>query len=372
MSDASTPTSQDGAGLPATVPTAPPPAVARPPAPGVNPALTAGLTAPEKAAIVIAALGPEEAAKFLETIGERHIRKFARAISQMRKVPAETVNAVAAEFLGTLFGESELRGGHGEARKFLGRVLDEDSVARIMDNLEGSGRSLWEKLGDTTDAALAAFLQTEHPQLASVVLAKLRSDKSARVLERLDPVFAREIVLRMTRVATVDPDAMEHVRLVMERDFVSVIQRQQASRKPADLIAGVMNHISANVRDGFLDHLTAENGRLAGEVQRLMFTFRDIPSRVEARDISIVLRGVEEEVLNTALKIAMAEDDPTAEYILSNISKRLSERLVEDIETMPPVRPKDGEAAQAEVVAAIQRMSKSGELKLIELDSNED
>jgi flagellar motor switch protein FliG len=112
--------------------------------------------------------------------------------------------------------------------------------------------------------------------------------------------------------------------------------------------------------------------KLAQEVQRVMFTFADIATRVAARDVAQVVRAVDEPMLLTALKTALAVDDPSAEFILGNVARRLSERLREDLEAMPEVRQKEGEQAQAEVVAAVRRLAQQGQIKLIELDGGDD
>jgi len=77
-----------------------------------------------------------------------------------------------------------------------------------------------------------------------------------------------------------------------------------------------------------------------------MFTFTDIVDRVEPRDVSSITRSIDEEILMTALKSAQTQGMPTAPFMLSNLPKRLSERIKEDLDAMPDVKLKDGEAAQ--------------------------
>lgn len=83
-----------------------------------------------------------------------------------------------------------------------------------------------------------------------------------------------------------------------------------------------------------------------------------------------MVKEVDERTLLTALKAADATDNPGGTFILSNIPKRLSERLADDIAEMPDVRRKEGEAAQAEIVQAVQTLARQGEIALIELDED--
>ena len=331
------------------------------------------LTPAQKAAVIIVALGPEAATELLRSLGETNIRRFASAVTRLKGVPPDVVDAVVSEFLAAMGDELSVRGGIDEARKFLGQVLDEDQLARVLEEIDSrSTRSIWLRLADASDVALTAWLSAEHPQVACLVLAKLRADQAARLLERFEPAFAHDVVLRMARVPTPDTAAMEILKSAIEHDFVSQIERTQGAAKPAELIASLMNHVSAGARETFLGQMEEEDPKLAQEVQRVMFTFADIASRVNPRDVAKVIRAVDEPVLMAALKSAIAAENPSAEFILGNIAKRLSDRMREDLEGMPDVRQKEGEAAQAELVNSIQTLSRRGEIKLIEIELGDD
>ena len=339
------------------------------PAPDDPAVIAARLPPAQKAAIVIVALGAESASEILRNLGEVNLRRFASAVSKLHGVPHAVVDAVVKDFLESLGDELSVRGGLDEARRFLGQVLDDESLARVLEEIDSrSGRSVWMRLSDAADAPLSNWLSAEHPQVACMVMTKLRSDQAARLLERFEPAFAQDVVLRMARIPTPDQTATEILKNAIEHDFVTVMERTQGARRPAELIAGLMNHVSNSARENFLGHMEAQDAKLAQEVQRVMFTFGDISSRVNPRDVAKVMREVDEPILLAALKLAVAQENPSAEFILGNIAKRLSDRLREDLAGMPEVRQKEGEAAQAELVGAIQVLARRGEIKLIEID----
>ncbi|MEM7508413.1 MAG: FliG C-terminal domain-containing protein [Pseudomonadota bacterium] len=362
------------------LPTAPPPS---PPVAGLPATVghggavatagdAAGLTQTEKAAIIMIALGPEAAATVLGQMGEQRIRRFAQVVNAMKQVSAEIVEEVIEEFLQILSDQLSLSGGPDEVRKFLGEVLDSDSVTRIMEDLGGSGNSIWTRLAAVDEARLAAWLKMEHAQVAAVVLTKLNSLKSAKILERFDSDFAQVVVLRMSRVPSFDATTLAQISDVIERDFLPTVQREKGARKPADLIAGLMNHVSSNVREDLLGRMEQEAPALTQEVQRVMFTFADIVERVRPRDVGAFTKEVDEPVLMTALKSAAKAGNPSVDFIFSNISKRLSERMREDLEAMPDPSKRDGEAAQNEVVAAIKDLVSRGTIQLVEAEGGEE
>ena len=227
----------------------------------------------EKAAMILTAIGPELAAGFLRELSEPDMERFARAIGGLGKIGQEVLDAVIVEFLELLTTGPEISGGSKAARKLLAAVLeDEDEVQRLIDGRQRSEvRSVWERLNDTPAPTLANFLQGEHPQTAAVVLSELRAEVAASVLERLERGFAQAVVLRLSRVPTLDPPIAASIQGAIERDFLSVLQRNLSKRRPADLIAGLMNNISTEVREGFLElprgaGAVARPGRAAHDV----------------------------------------------------------------------------------------------------------
>jgi flagellar motor switch protein FliG len=325
----------------------------------------------EKAAMILTAIGPEHAAGFLRELAEPDMERFARAINGLGKISQEVLDAVIVEFLELLTTGPEISGGSKAARKLLAAVLDdEDEVQRLIDGRRRSEvRSVWERLNDTPAATLANFLQAEHPQAAAVVLSELRAEIAASVLERLERGFAQAVVLRLSRVPTLDPPISAAMQAAIERDFLSVLQRNLSKRRPADLIAGLMNNISTEVREGFLSYLESQEPSLAQDVQRTMFTFEDISVRLHGRDVAGVLRDVAEEVLLKALKLGQAQDSATVAFVLENLPRRLSERYVEELAGLTDVSRKEGESAQIEITKAIQAQAKAGTIRFIEKES---
>lgn len=329
------------------------------------------LTEVEKAAIVLAAIGPDAASDFLKGMSENNLRRFAKAYARFERISPELLELAISEFMETLGDENQVKGGIQGARKILGSVLEPGSFVSIMADVEGPGKSsVWDKLSDCSDVAVAAFLEREHPQTAAVVITEIRPERAAKILERMDPEFAQQTVFRLSRMPTLEKSVLEAVKQVIERDFLAAIQKELATRKPANVIGSLMNNVSAENRDSFLANLEEKEPELTSEVLRVMFTFTDIVDRVQPRDVSVVTRSVEEDVLMTALKSAITTGLPTAEFILSNLPKRLAERLREDLEAMQDVKLKDGETSQAEIIRAIQDLEKKGEIELIEAEED--
>ncbi len=335
--------------------------------PGGQGALVVAPRPIDKAAVLLTAIGPELASGVLEQLKDDDMERFANALASLGKISQEALDEIIVEFIQSLSIGPELTGGAQAARELLRGIVEESEIDRILaGHNPGMQRSVWARLGDAPPKALATFLSMNHPQTVAVVLSEIKYETAAAVLEELDGEFARSIVLRLSRIPSVDETVNACIEAAIERDFLSVLQNNLSKRRPADLIAGLMNNISSEARDGFLAFLEEKDAHLAQDVQRTMFTFEDILTRVAGRDVPGILREMEDEDVLTAFKFGMMQESETVEYMIVNLPRRLAERYREDLEAMDNVPAKEGETAQIEMTKVIQNLAKAGTIKLIE------
>ena len=91
-----------------------------------------------------------------------------------------------------------------------------------------------------------------------------------------------------------------------------------------------------------------------------MFVFENLLS-VDDRGIQSILREIQSDTLIVALKGA---DDAMQNKVFGNMSSRAAEMLREDLEAKGPVRLKDVEAAQKEILEVATRMADAGDISL--------
>ncbi|MEO0623494.1 MAG: FliG C-terminal domain-containing protein [Pseudomonadota bacterium] len=330
------------------------------------------LTRQQKAAIVIGVIGPDAAGPLLERLDESSLRGFAEGMSRLKRIEPEVVNAVIREFLHELDrADSTIRGGLKLARGMLERHLDDQTLTRILDGVDApSVHNVWRKLAKVSEEAIADFLKREHPQTAAVVLSKLSSEQAAGVLSRFPPDRARDVVMGITKTQNLDPKVIETIGASVSRDFLAGQNADGVRRDPAERVGSIMNFTAAEVRTHVLDSIGESQPDFAEEIKRKMFTFEDIPARIETRDVSAIIRGAEPDVLLRALAGARETMPESAEFILSNISSRMAEQLRENLNEIGKVRRKESEAAQNEIIMLIRGMVDRAEIKLVVSDED--
>lgn len=336
------------------------------PAPAGDKRSVPPLSRPEKAAIVLGVLGEEGAAPLIEQFDEETLASFASAMARLERVAPEAVAATVAEFLSEIEAqELSVAGGLPRARSMLQQHVTEGALARILDDAEmPSVHNVWQKLAKIDDIALSEFLSGEHPQTAAVVLSKMPPEHSARVLGLVDKDRACEIIVGLTRITQLDSSVIEAIGRSVSRDFLA--HQRQAGRnfKPAERIGAIMNFAPGDVRQSVMDFLERETPDLADNVKRTMFTFTDIPKRIEKRDITAIVRAVDRETLLKALSGAEQDAPETHAFILGSISSRVAEQVREDLAEFGKVKVREAEDAQTAILKAIKDLQRSGELKM--------
>ena len=150
------------------------------------------LTGPQKAAALVLALGEDQAAALLGKLHRDEVRDLSAAMASLGALPASAVEEVCREFGEALGRAGNLFGGLESTERQLLKTLPRERVDQIMEEIRGpAGRTMWEKLGNVHEAALANYLKNEYPQTVAVVLSKVKPGHAARVLALLPEGFAR-------------------------------------------------------------------------------------------------------------------------------------------------------------------------------------
>ncbi|WP_424814658.1 flagellar motor switch protein FliG [Roseococcus sp. YIM B11640] len=320
------------------------------------------LRGPQKAAVLMLALGEENSARLFARMHEDEIRDLSAAMAQLGTISASVVEAVCEEFSTHLGKAGHLIGSFESTERLLLKTLPRERVAQIMEEIRGpAGRTMWEKLGNVNETVLANYLKNEYPQTVAVVLTKVKPDHAARVLSILPDGFAMEVVMRMLRMENVQKEALEGVERTLKAEFMSNLARS-TRRDAHEMMAEIFNGLDRQAESRILAALEERNLEAAERIRSLMFTFEDL-RRLDPAGLQVLLRSVEKERLTLGLKGA-AED--MRELFYRNMTERAGKLLREDIAALGPVRLKDVDEAQAAIVATAKDLAAQGQIQLSE------
>src|ERR1700674_317378 len=143
------------------------------------------LTGPEKAAILMLALGDEHTAKLFSLMDDEEIKEISQTMANLGTVSSNIVERLFVEFAEHISATGSLVGTYESTERLLVKVLGSERVNQIMEEIRGpAGRTMWDKLGNVNEVVLANYLKNEYPQTVAVVLSKIKSEHAARVLHQ--------------------------------------------------------------------------------------------------------------------------------------------------------------------------------------------
>ena len=195
----------------------------------------------------------------------------------------------------------------------------------------------------------------ENPQVIAVVLSYVNREHAAYVLSRLPVDKRAEVVERMVRLGSVVPtvlDSLEGILRERLKEFVyGVVVGERAGS--ADQVAQILNRLDeADVRT-ILQKIGTKDQELAKALEGKLLTFEDL-NLLDSRDMQRLLRGVDINQLALALKGA---SEQMRQKVLSNLSTRAREVLLDELEALGPKRLSQIDKAQKSIVESARELA---------------
>src|SRR5690606_34002002 len=125
-----------------------------------------------------------------------------------------------------------------------------------------------------------------------------------------------------------------------------------------EAIVKVLSKVDRGTEKAILTELEMESPELVEEIKKRMFVFEDIVL-LDTRTIQRIIREVQDIDLVYALKVA---NEDVKEGIYRNISTRRADSIKEEIDTMGPIKLKDVENAQTNIVSLVRSLEEKGEI----------
>jgi flagellar motor switch protein FliG len=326
------------------------------------------ITGPERAAVLLLALGKEHGSKIWAQLDDDELRQLGVAMSTLGTVAASTVETLMVEFVTKLSGSGAVMGSFEQTERLLKQYLTPERVSGIMDEIRGpAGRNMWEKLSHVQEDVLANYLKNEYPQTIAVVLSKLSTAHAGRVLAILPDEVSIDVVNRMLKMDPVQKDVMERLEQTLRTEFISNLARTRR-RDAHEVMAEIFNSFDRQTETRFMMALEEQNKDAAEHIKKLMFTFDDL-AKLDNGAIQTVMRQIDKEKLALALKGA---SETVRNVFYSNMSQRAAKMLTEDMEALGPVRLKDVDEAQSGLVNLAKDLAAKGEIMIVKGGGDEE
>ena len=318
------------------------------------------LSGKEKAAVLLIALGPQKSAEIFKHLTEEEIEELTLEIANMRMVSPEEKEEVIEEFYQVCLAQEYIsEGGINYAKEVLERAVGQDKAADIINKLTSSLQVRpFEFVRKADPNQLLNYIQNEHPQTIALILSYLSPTQAGHLLASLPQDKQSEVARRIAIMDSTSPEVVKEVERVLENKFSNIISQDFTSVGGIQTVVDILNAVDRGTEKNIMEDLEIKDAELSEEIRKRMFVFEDITT-LDNRSIQRIIREIDNSQWAIALKSA-SED--VKNIIFSNMSKRLVEMIKEDIEFMGPVRLKDIEEAQQNIVNVIRRLEEEGEI----------
>jgi flagellar motor switch protein FliG len=331
-------------------------------------ALGEALTPLAKAAIVVRVMIEDGIDVPLSELPDELQDALIWQMSRMRSIDRDVVEQVVDEFVNTTerIGLAFSGGLQGAYSKLEGKMsVNSESRVRQQLGLVSAGDP-WDLIAEIENDQIVKVLMTESIEVGSILLSKLKVIKAAELLGMIPGPRARRVAYAMSQTAGVTPSLV----LAIGRTLLEQLSKRQVfafERSPVDRVGAILNSTQATTRDDILAGLDETDIGFAKEVRKAIFTFANIPTRIDPRDIQKITRKVDAKLLLTALAYSTAAnaDDPTCAFIYANLSQRMAQQLKEEAEGLGSIKEKDAEIAVSAIVQAIRDLEAAGEISLV-------
>ncbi len=315
----------------------------------------------QKAAIFLLNAGEEFASKVFQLLDDEEIKRAASAMSKFEQITPEILKAVLEEFNNIYENDEQLIvGGQTFVKNVVKNTVDSTKAAEIFEDIEERKRSrpfVWSR--DVNPETLAGYIQGEHPQTIAMILANLPPDIASEILMTVSDEMKGDIALRIAQLGQVSQDILRDVDDTL-RQALKDMGTTGGKSGGVPALVDIINNVDKVSEDMIMETIEEEHEEMANEIRQMMFVFEDIIS-VDDRGMREILKKVESSQLTLALKTA-SED--MKQKILSNLSTRAAEMLMEDLEVMGPVKLSEVEEAQQEIVNAAKELEADGTISL--------
>jgi flagellar motor switch protein FliG len=326
------------------------------------------LKGPEKAAVLLALVGEDVAAEIVAELSEKELLFLRQGIHRMNVVEQQHIDQVYTDV-----SQQASKAGLilGDNTEYLSRVLEKalgpEKAAELMQRIIGGEDDSTgiEALREMDGKVLAGFLRDEHPQTVAFILAHLYPGHAGEILSLLSEDIQKEVAYRITQLGRTPPEVIEEVSKVLRKEIRQVRGKEVGGVKP---LSEMLNFVDKATEERVLAGLDEIDHEMTNSVRGLMFTFEDL-AKIDDKSMQTLIREVEREKWVMALRTASPQ---MKKKIFSNMSERAGALLRDELEGMGPVRLRDVETAQREILEISRSLEAEGKIFLATGKGKED
>jgi flagellar motor switch protein FliG len=318
----------------------------------------------QKAAMMLILLGDQASADIIKHLPEDDVQLVSREIARMKKITPEQAECALEEFYQMSTARKYvMSGGIDYAKSVLINAFGPDVARKLMDRLMkamGTDMASFDAIQKADPQQLAKFLHSEHPQTIALVLAHLNPSQAAALLASLPPGQRADLALRVASLDQISPEVINKIATVIGQKLNALGEFSRESYGGVRAVAEMFNRLDSDTSKEILAQIESQDNNLVETIRHLMFVFDDL-LLLDQNAIKEILARVDRKVPMVALK---GTSEQLKQHFLQCMSERGAEMMLEDMDAMGPVKIKEVEAAQQEIIGVVRKLEAEGVISL--------
>jgi flagellar motor switch protein FliG len=317
-----------------------------------------------KAAMLLIVLGEQSSSEVLQHLTEEDVQLVSREVTRITSISSEQAEVVLNEFhqISTA-GAYVARGGIDFARKLLNRAFSPEMAKRLLDRLAkamGNEAASFDAIQKADPQQLAKFIHNEHPQTIALVLSHLNPSQAAALLSSLPANLRSDVTLRMASLDQISPEIILKIAGVIGQKLMALGDFSRESYGGVRAVAEILNRLDSASSHEILDDIQQQDANLVETIRHLMFVFEDL-LLIDPVGLKEVLAKVDRKVLTIALK---GTSEQLRNQMLNCMSQRGADMLREDMDALGPIKIKDVQGAQQQIISIVRKLESEGVISL--------
>jgi flagellar motor switch protein FliG len=311
--------------------------------------------------VLLRLLDEEVATEIVRHLDDRDLARIHRADTELGQPSEELLKEVAKEIRTKLTtgstGVAKVQSKRVE--HLFTNVFDADRLDGIFGRTDAEVAKLHDALQDIEPGVVGRVLSREYPQTSALILSQLPPTQAAQVLLELPESLRAEVIMRLSRLDQISEEMLAELTQALKRELAGFEGSTQAQEMAGlDHTVQIFTKLDQSTENSLLEAIEERDEEIAQQIRERMFTFEDL-LEVDDRGIQTLLRNIENKTLVLALR---GTNDVMKDKFLRNLSKRVASSILEDLDTLGPVRLSEVERAQGSVADMARQLQERGEI----------
>jgi flagellar motor switch protein FliG len=314
--------------------------------------------------VLMIILGDQISGEILRELDEEEVQALGREVARITSISNDQAEAVLEEFYQmSMAREYVLKGGIDYAKKILMNAFGPEHAKKLVDRLVktlGSELASFDTLQKADPQQLAKFIHNEHPQTIALILSHLNASQAAGLLISLPVELRPDVALRMANLDQISPEIISKIASIIGQKLKALGEMSRESYGGVRAVSEMFNRLDSGTSKEILESIEQNDPKLVETVRHLMFVFEDLLLLTQD-SIKEMLSKVDRKILTVALK---GTSEQLRDHILQTMSQRGAEMLKEDLDALGPVKIKEVDAAQQQIIAVIRQLEAEGTISM--------